>query len=271
MSSNHMRGRVRAGYPSDLSDRQWSQLAGLLKRSKGPGRRPVHSRRLIVNAIRYLVRTGCAWRYLPQQFPPWKTVYWHFCRMQDTGLLQRIHDHLIRRCRRRADRAQQPSAAIIDSASMRAADTVHRLGRGWDNGKKVNGRKRHVAVDTQGLILAVTITPANRHDSTAARDLLTDVNKRYPRINLTWADTAYQGKLVGYADTHLGIDIHIVRKHPGQTTFTVLPRRWVVERSLAWLSKHRRLTRDYETNPTRQIAMIHWASTTWMLNRLTQQ
>jgi transposase len=268
LSSNHTRRVTGQGYPSDLSDSQWNRLAGLLERPKGPGRPPIHAKRVIVNAIRYLVRTGCAWRYLPRRFPPWKTVYWHLCRMQDTGLLQHIHHQLHTMCRHKVDRAAQPSAAIIDSASMRAADTVHRPNRGWDNGKKVNGRKRHIIVDTQGLILAVSITPANQHDTTAARDLLATVAARYPRINLIWADAAYQGKRTTDHAANLGIDIHIVKKRQGQTTFEVLPRRWTVERTLAWLTKHRRLVKDYETNPTRQLAIIQWASTTWMLQRL---
>lgn len=263
------RGR---GYPSNLSDREWSQLCGLLKRPAGGRGRPSrHPRRLIVNAIRYLVRTGCPWRYLPKGFPPHQTVYWHFRRWSASGLLRRVHAVLLRRCRIRRDRAAQPSAAVIDSQSVRGADTVPRASRGWDNGKKVNGRKRHIVVDTQGLLLAVAVTPANRHDATAARELLKLAARRFPRIARVWADTSYQGKLVDYAAAELGIDVCVVRRPKDQHTFTVLPRRWVVERSLAWLSKHRRLVRDYETNPACHIAMVQWASTAQMLNHLTRE
>ncbi len=150
-------------YPCDLDDEEWAVLEPLLPplRAGGRGRPPVHSRRAIVNAILYLDRTGCAWRYLPKDFPPWRTVYGYFATWRDDGTLQRIHDQLREAARAAAGRTITPTAAVIDSQSVRAADTVPGASRGWDQAKKVNGRKRHIAVDTAGLLLAVVVTAAS--------------------------------------------------------------------------------------------------------------
>jgi transposase len=156
-------------YPSDLTDAQWHVIAGFLP-AEVPGRRgrpriwPV---RRIVEAILYLDRTGCAWRYLPEGFPPWQTVYGYFAAWRDDGTLAHLHDALRELVRAAAGRDSEPTAAVIDSQSVRAADTVPRTSRGWDNAKKVNGRKRHIAVDTSGLLLAVVITAASSRTATA--------------------------------------------------------------------------------------------------------
>jgi transposase len=258
-------------YPTSLSDAEWAVLAPLLQRPATPkgGRPPKHPLRAIVDAIRYLVRSGCAWRLLPHEFPPPGTVYWWFAKWAADGTLTRLHDVLRERVRVQAGRAPTPSAAIIDSQSVRAADTVPRASRGWDAGKKVNGRKRHLAVDTLGL-LVVWVTAASVQDRDAARPLLWRLRVAYRGIRLCWADAGYAGRLVAWAAAVLHLVVEIVRKRAGQSTFEVLPRRWVVERTLAWISKHRRCVRDYERLPAHHAAMVTWAMVAVMTRRLAR-
>jgi transposase len=260
-------------YPSDLTDRQWQVIAVYLPRYRpgGRGRPRLWPLRQIVEAILYLDRTGCAWRYLPADFPPWQTVYGYFAAWRDDGTLARLHDALRAQVRAAAGRNPQPTAAVIDSQSIRAADTVPRASRGWDAAKKVNGRKRHIAVDATGLLLAVVITAASVQDRDAARPLLWNLRKTCRRVRLTWADSGYQaGQLTAWASA-LRLPLQIVRR-PGELhTFQVLPRRWVVERTFAWISKHRRTVRDYERLPASHEAMILWAMTALMTRRLARQ
>jgi transposase len=259
-------------YPTSLTDAEWAVLQPLLQRPATPrgGRPPSHPLRVIVDAIRYLVRTGCAWRLLPHQFPPPGTVYWWFAKWTADGTLQRLHQVLREQVRVQAGRRPTPTAAIVDSQSVRAADTVPRHSRGWDAGKKVNGRKRHLAVDTMGLLLLVMVTAASVQDRDAARPLLWQLRVAYRGIRLCWADAGYAGKLVAWAAQMLHLMVQIVRKRPGQSTFEVLPRRWVVERTLAWISKHRRCVRDYERLPAHHAAMVTWAMVAVMTRRLAR-
>jgi len=233
------------------------------------GRPLVHARRVIVNAILYVNRTGCAWRYLPKDFPPWRTVYGYFAAWRDNGTLARLHDQLRAQARIAAGRDPRPTAAVIDSQSVRAADTVPKASRGWDNAKKVNGRKRHIAVDTAGLVLAVVITAASVQDRDAARPLLWNLSRCCTRVRLAWADAGYAGKLTAWAAS-LKIKLEIVRKRDAHS-FEVLPRRWVVERTLAWITAHRRCARDYERLPESHEAMVLWAMIALMTQRLAQQ
>ena len=221
-----------------------------------------------MEAIRFLVRTGCPWRYLPHSFPPWKTVYWYFARWAAQGRLRRAHAALRKKVRADQQRDPEPSAAVIDSQSVRGADTVPRASRGWDQGKKVNGRKRHLVVDVLGLVLAVAVTGANVQDRDAAKPLLARIAAEHGLVGLVWADAGYAGKLESWVLEKLGLVLEVVRKLPGQSTFVVLPRRWVVERTLAWICKHRRCVRDYERLPAHHEAMVLWATTSHMLKRL---
>ena len=262
-------GRAR-GYPSDLSDAQWLVIAAHLPADL-PGRRgrpriwPV---RRIIEAIMYVDRTGCAWRYLPADFPPWQTVYGYFAAWRDDGTLARLHTVLRAQVRATAGRDGEPTAAVIDSQSVRAADTVPKASRGWDNAKKVNGRKRHIAVDVTGLILDVVITAASVQDRQAARPLLWNLHRGCRHVRLVWADAGYAGKLAAWAAT-LQMNLQIVTKRDPHA-FEVLPRRWVVERTFAWIAKHRRTTRDYEHLPASHEAMILWAMIALMTRRLAQ-
>ena len=263
-------GEQARGYPSDLTDAQWQVIAVHLP-AEVPGRRGrprVWPLRAIIDAILYVDRAGCPWRYLPDSFPPWPTVYGYFATWRDDGTLVRLHDALRAQVRAAAGRDPEPTAAIIDSQSVRAADTVPRATRGWDNAKKVNGRKRHIAVDAMGLLLAVVITAASVQDRDAARPLLWNLHRTSGRIRLIWADAVYTGKLSAWAAS-MKMTLQIVaRRNPH--AFEVLPRRWVVERTFAWISKHRRTVRDYERLPASHEAMILWAMTALMACRLAQ-
>jgi transposase len=234
----------------------------------GRGRPRIWPTRAIVEAILYVDRTRCAWRYLPADFPPWPTVYGYFAAWRDDGTLARLHDVLRAQARAAAGRDPEPTAAVIDSQSVRAADTVPKASRGWDNAKKVNGRKRHIAVDTTGLLLAVVITAASVQDRDGARPLLWNLHRACRRIQLIWADAVYAGKLTAWAAT-LKMRIQIVSKR-NPHAFEVLPRRWVVERTFAWISNHRRTTRDYERLPASHEAMVLWAMVVLMARRLAQ-
>jgi len=264
-------GRGARGYPSDLADAQWQVIVPYLPADR-PGRRGrprVHPLRRIIEAILYLDRTGCAWRYLPSDFPPWQTVYGYFAAWRDDGTLARLHDALRAQVRTAAGRNAEPTAAVIDSQSVRAADTVPKATRGWDNAKKVNGRKRHIAVDTAGLLLAVVITAASVQDRDGARPLLWNLHRACRKVLLVWADAGYAaGKLTTWAAT-MQMTIEIVARRD-RHVFEVLPRRWVVERTFAWISKHRRTVRDYEHLPASHEAMILWAMIALMAHRLAQ-
>jgi putative transposase len=206
-------GRRPRGYPSDLTDAQWQVIAPHLPAevTGRRGRPRVWPLRRIVEAILFVDRAGCAWRYLPSDFPPWRTVYGYFAAWRDDGTLARLHDGLRARVRAAAGRDRDPTAAVIGSQSVRAADTVPRAGRGWDNAKKVNGRKRHIAVDAMGLLLAVVITAACVQDRDAARPLLWNLHRACRRIRLVWADAVHTGKLTAWAAT-LKMRIQIVSK-----------------------------------------------------------
>ncbi|WP_429428424.1 IS5 family transposase [Nocardia sp. GAS34] len=264
--------RVCPAYRSSCSDEQWALLEPLLPPpgntgGKG-GRGEKHPRRLVLDAIFYLVRGGIAWRALPRDFPPPTTVYDIFCRWTKAGVWQRITDVLRDRIRVRAGRRPTPSAAIIHSQSVRGADTVLGASPGWDNGKKVGGRKRHIATDTMGLLLAVVVTAASTQDRDGAVPLLARLRERFSTITLTWADSGYTGRLVHWAHQVLNLAVMIVKRT--DSGFVVLPRRWVVERTLAWISKHRRLVRDYETRPDHHEAMVYIATIMTTSRRLTR-
>jgi transposase len=267
-------GRIRR-YPSDTTDAEWALIEPLLpvlacRRPLG-GRPEKHSRRDIVDAIRYITDNGVKWRALPADFPPWKTVNGFFTRWQAVGVVEHIRDRLREQVRVRAGREPQPSAGAIDSQTVRAADTVGAATRGYDGGKKVNGRKRHIAVDTMGLLLVVMVTAANLQDRPAARLLLSKLRSVQAGIRKIWADGGYSGTLVDWAKTTLNITVEIVKKIVGQSTFIVLPRRWVAERTFSWITQARRNVRDYERKPEHSEAFINWSMITMMTRRLTRQ
>jgi len=259
---------IKGRYPSDLTDEQWELVDPLLSVPNTFGCPEKHPRSEVVNAIQYVVRTGCSWRQLPKDFPPWGTVYWHFARWRKDGSLDRLHDALRDQVRRAEGRQEQPTAAIIDAQSVKGAATVGAASRGYDAGKKVNGRKRHVVVDTVGLLLLVMVTTASVQDRDGARPVLDAMAVLYPGVRHVWADGGYAGKLVEWAKAALRIVVEIVKKKEGQHGFEVLPRRWVVERTLSWITGCRRLDRDYERLTQTSEAMIKWAMIGVMTRRL---
>ena len=274
LAATHQPTRRGRRYPSDVTDAQWALLDPLLPDpawlgGRG-GRQEKHCRRVIVDAIVYLVDNGIKWRALPADFPPWQTVYKRFAIWEKVGATQRILDAVRDRARLASGRMAAPSAAVIDSQSVRAAETVDRRTRGWDAGKKVNGRKRYIVVDTVGFLLAVLVTPASVQDRVAARALLLRLRATVgDRIRLVWADGGYTGTLLEWTRRTLDVVVEIV-KRPDLPHFTVLPRRWVVERTLSWIVGHRRCVRDYERLPHHHEAMVRWAMIRITSRRVTQ-
>lgn len=269
----HLQSARPRRYPSDMTDAEWEVIAPLVPAGRpGPrgGRPPVHSRRDIIDAIRYVTHNGGVWRALPADFPPWKTVYHYHALWTKDGTLNRLHDRLRAQVRQAEGRQPEPSAAIIDSQSVRAAEMVAPTSRGYDAGKKVNGRKRHIVVDTIGLLLIVLVTGAEVQDRDGARLALWALPACFTSISLIWADAGYAGKLVTWAQHALGLTVQIVRKLAGQVGFQVLHRRWVVERTLAWITRYRRTVRDYERLPAHHAAFIQWAMITVMARRLAR-
>ena len=260
-------------YPSDATDGEWELLWPLLPVPawrRGAGGCPEkHCRRAVVDAIRYVTHNGCVWRALPADFPPWRTVYGIYQRWNRAGATAWVHGRLRERARRAAGRSSEPTAAVIDSQSVRAAASVPKATRGWDNAKKVNGRKRHLALDTGGLLLEVVVTPASVQDRDAARPLLWNTRRAHRHLRRAWADAGYAGQLVSWADATLNLAIEIVRKRDPHA-FEILPRRWVVERTLAWITSYRRCARDYERLPACHEAMVLWAMITIMTRRLAR-
>ena len=261
-------------YPSDMSDAEWAVIEPTLPGpawKQGRGDRPAgHCRRDIIDAIRYLVKEGICWRAMPADFPPWPTVYDALAGWQDRGATEAMHSELRRQCRIAAGRKPGPSAAVIDSQSVKAAEEVARASRGYDAGKKINGRKRHIAVDVLGLLLTVLVTAAGVQDRDAAKPLLWNLRRAFPSVRLAWADGGYAGKLVTWARSALKLTVEIVKRPDDLHTFKVLPRRWVVERTLAWITRHRRTIRDYERLPAHHETMIYWAMIAIMTKRLAR-
>jgi transposase len=258
-------------YPTDLTDRQWELVEPLLPDPPpGPaGRPPRHAKREIVNAIIYQVRAGGAWRMLPKDLPPWQTVYGYLRDWRADGTLDRIHDALRERVRSKRERRNPaPSAGIVDSQSVKGADTVGASSRGYDAGKKINGRKRHIVVDTIGLLLVVMVTTAALQDRDGGRSILKLLHGGLASVRHVFADGGYQGQLVAIAKRAWSITVEVVGKPPDQRGFAVLPRRWVVERTFSWLLRQRRLVRDYERLPATHEALVKWAMVAIMLNRL---
>jgi transposase len=257
-------------YPSDTTAEQWALIEPLLPQVNTGGRPEKHPRRAIVDAILYVVRTGCAWRQLPADFPPWQTVYWYFNRWEEAKVTEKILPVVRAQLRLQEGRNPEPSAGLIDSQSVQGADTVGRDTRGYDAGKKVNGRKRFIVTDTLGLLLTVVVLTAAVQDRDGAKPALLQAYL-CTGVRFVFADGAFAGRLLDWAQTVLRTTLHIVRKPADQRGFVVIPRRWAVERTFAWLTAHRRLARDYERDPALSEAMIRWAAINTMTRRLARR
>jgi transposase len=252
-------------YPSDLTDEEWERIALLMPKPARRGRPREVDLREVINAVRYLVRSGCGWEMLPVHFGPWQTVYWWFRQLIRRFLFQTIHDLCLMCDRERMGREASPSAAVIDSQSVKAP---HAKTRGYDAGKKIVGRKRHIAVDTDGRLLMVNLTPADISDSAGAQAILDGIRKRRPWVKHLFADGAYDRlQLMDKAD-FLDFVIQVVRRTDAEPGFKVLPRRWVVERSFGWMIRWRRLVRDFEERLDVSQAMIFVAMGGILLRRI---
>lgn len=260
-----MAGQV---YPSDLSDRAWRIVKGLFPINHGPGRPLELDLRQIINAIWYVVRTGCQWRALPKEYPNWSSVYYHFRKWCKDGTWRRINTALRKMERKRLGRNEDPSAGIIDTQSVKTTEAGGE--RGYDAAKKINGRKRHIVVDTLGDLLEVVVHAASIQDYHGAKLVLPKLVGIVSTLKKIWADGIYKnGGLVKWVHETLNILLEIVEREPDQVGFQVLPRRWVVERTFGWLGRYRRLSKDYERLTECSEGMIYVASINTMLKRLT--
>jgi putative transposase len=254
-------------YPTDLTDAAWDLIKDVIPPPKPGGRHRALEMRAVVHAIFDVVDGGITWRMLPHEYPKWPSVSWYCSPWRDSGDWQRLHDTLRARVRQQAGRQKPPTAGCLDSQSVQT--TALGGERGDDKGKNVKGRKRHVLVDTLGRLMAVIVTAASVSDPAGARRLFARLGGAWKKLRLLWVDGAYRGQLVAWVSQHLRFVLRVTLRPEGAKGFVLLPRRWVVERTLAWLNQSRRLRKDDERLPQSSEAMIYLSMTRLMLRRLT--
>ena len=264
----------RQAYQSDLKEQEWQIISPILPTASAVGSRGRPQEwplREILNAIFYILKAGCVWRMLPHDLPPWQTVYYHYRKWSKDGTWERLNEALRTITREQAGREVQPSAAIVDSQSVKTTSVMGV--RGYDAGKQIKGRKRHAAVDTIGLLLLVIVTTANVQDRDGAKLLLARLRQQGSdlRLQRVWADGSYGGKLITWVKQKLGYVLQIIKRNKAVKGFHLLPRRWVVERTFSWLNHYRRLSKDYEELPENSEAFIYAAMIHLMVRRLARR
>lgn len=271
--AQHSRAGLR--YGSDLTDSEWAVIEPLLPKARKTGRPWAHGLRDVMEAIFYVMRAGCSWRMLPDCFPPWQTVYGWFLRLRDGRVREGLNHTLVMADRERVGRQASPSAAIVDSQSVKTMESAGP--RGYDAGKKIKGlgnarhwskplpMKRHALVDTDGRLLTGLVHEAGIQDRDGAGPLIAASRKRFPFVEKVFADAGYSPDRVAHIRT---VTMEIVRRQPDQVGFKVLPRRWVVERFFAWINRNRRLAKDFETTIKSATAFLYAAAIMLPLRRL---
>jgi putative transposase len=262
---------AKRSYPTDVSDAEWEIVKEVLVREEPytTGRHAEVDLREVWNAIFYINKTGCQWQYLPHDFPPPTTVNYHYLKWMRKNIYQQVNDALRQQLRKKMGRNETPSAAIIDSQSVKGTVESGQQESGFDGGKLVKGRKRHIIVDTMGYIIVVIVHAASIADCTGARQVITKLFETLDTIKLIWADGGYKGELIDWVKKQFDCVLEVVKKKK-KKGFHVLPRRWVVERTFAWLTRYRRLSKDYEKQPSSSEAMVYVASIRLMLRRLCE-
>src|SRR5882757_29903 len=265
----------RRPYPSDISDARWALIEHTLTawQQARLDRRATHTPaptdlREVVNALFYINRTGISWRYIPHDFPPHGTVYYYYAAWRDEGIFAQLNLELTGLARSKEGRAPEPTAAIVDTQSVKTSTNPPLETQGTDAAKLIVGRKRSIATDALGLLLAVIVCAASVHENKAGIRVLNQAKALHPTITKVWVDQGFKNQFVEHAAT-LGINAEVVTRNPEARGFHVLKRRWVVERTIGWLMLHRRLDRDYETLPASSEAMIHLAMIDNVSKRIT--
>jgi len=273
----------RKAYPSDLTDKEWEILEPLVPALSPLAVNVKYTRREIINGILYVLRSSCPWRLVPHDLPAWGAVYYYFRKWRKDGIWDQIQKSLLKRVREAEGRNEEPSAAVIDSQSIKTS-AVRGPEKGFDMGKKIWGRKRHVLVDTQGNLMEVKVTAASDSDLAGAKKMLEPLSGQFPRMSRLWGDSHYRGTLIEWVKEQLGWNVEVVQglgtvpdtmtlaskseQKRSKGGFKLLPRRWVVERSIAWITRWRRLCRDHEGLPESSEAFIKLSASRRMLSHI---